>query len=194
MPGTGSNAGFFYKGYIITMRVDPRDCLGHGDARAFNFIARLKNSNTITITAPALDHFELGGDDRDIQALLNTNEPDDIVVAEALENAREEWTKSERENKMYYELIFNNDVDLCCECLAKHVGKTKGLLTLEALPVVVNVDALVDAAGNAVSCFNGVIMWRIADLNQGNRKARLNNAVDHCDATAARLNRLNIGG
>jgi hypothetical protein len=55
MQGVGDEAGEFYKGYVIKMKVNPMDM-------KFKHSARVFNNTNVTVTTVALDHHDLGGD------------------------------------------------------------------------------------------------------------------------------------
>lgn len=211
MPSVVDNEA--YKGYIVTMRVDPRDCLGGANQLgAFPFQARLLDKTTILVTAPALDHHDMGSDDALIDAMTDaaTNH-EDWVLTEAVANFSESFKQTKIENKMFYRLEFSGGVDLASEVLECHAGNLDGLLSMEGLPLSVPVPALhggheytdtnvVDQAGNPHilrtihKYFCGVLFWRVADTAMGTRRIRLEDAQTATAAATAMLRRVNING
>jgi hypothetical protein len=192
---TKGTRGEFFKGFIIAMKVDPRDVLGVGvpPQHQFEFEARITASNQITVTAPLLDYHDRGGDDELIDDYLDNANRDDMVVLEALGNQRQEMNKMKLNNKMQYILDFGKDVEFSAEVIMFHKGKLNGILTEEAMPIVCRVDALgqtmehlIDKHGKPVihegsaiylpsspHYFCGCLYWRVADLAKDSRKSKL---------------------
>ena len=212
--------GVFFKGYIITMKIDPRDVLGVGpvDDRKgqFEFVAQITSDNQVTITAPLLDYHEMGNDDDAIRRLFPNNDLDAATVIEALENHHVKFADLKVENKMQYVLDFGPGVKLSGDVLDVHQGQKGGLLKEEALPTRVRVDELgpcgdlaevldvngrayLDRNGNPmmVPCvyayFCGCLYWRVADLNLDFRKLRVAAPHGGTNAAAAMMQRMNIG-
>jgi hypothetical protein len=128
--------GVFFKGYIITMKVDPRDVLGVGPERSgqFEFVAQITGDNQVTITAPLLDYNEKGKDDDVIRQMLRPGDEEEQTFIEALENHHVKFADLKLDNKMNYVLDFGAGVKLSSNVLEVHRGKTNGYLTEEAMP------------------------------------------------------------
>lgn len=211
--------GVFFKGYIITMKVDPRDVLGDGPTRSgqFEFVAQITGDNQVTITAPLLDYNEKGKDDELIRQLLRVGDEEENTFIEALENHHVKFENLKLDNEMKYVLDFGPGVKLSSDVLEVHRGKTNGYLTEEAMPTRVRVEALgpcnetaevLDANGNVYvdqtggtfripmvyAYFCGVLYWRVADLKLDSRKQRVAAPNAGTSAAEAMMGRMNLNG
>jgi hypothetical protein len=179
----------------------------------FEFVARVTGRSQVTITAPLLNYHDKGSDDAFIEQLCDRDTMHEECFYEALQNQRREFDKLKIPNKMQYVLDFGPHVELCSEVLQCHRGKMDGLLTQEAMPTCVPIDAfprapmpVTNAQGNAIRdnagnpilfhashrYFCGVLYWRVADLSQGSRKARLDAVNTDTSAAVAMLRRMNL--
>ena len=68
-----------YNGFIVTMRVNPRDILGVGKKKGFNFKARVYSKNSIIVEAPALDYSDVGNNDGFSKNLQKTRSKKEYV-------------------------------------------------------------------------------------------------------------------
>ena len=197
LQGHGDQIGEFYKGFLIKMKVDPRDL------RTFKFAASVLNSNTIVVTAPALDFHDAGGDvEAEDEALELKHDPrgDNDVIWEALTNGRLDFDQRKLEkrveNKVVYHLRFNGGVHLSSEVLYIHSTQRDGRMVVEAINVSVDLPYLgqsehqrltrIDEDGDEVflqddrgrqvwgvykyKYFAGSLVWRVADISSGTRK------------------------
>jgi hypothetical protein len=215
---TKDTNGEFFKGFIITMEVCPRDVLGTGaygmpSTGQFEFVASITAKNQVSIEAPILNYTSRGGDDDAIELLLQQDNLHDNVFWEALQNQRREWAKSKRENKMVYILDFGPNVELSSKVLEIHKHKTDGTLYEEAMPITVPVGAfpsnervpVLDKHGNqyvikghkistpvVFKYFAGMIYWCVADRKQDSRKAKVADANSDTAAADAMFKRMGL--
>lgn len=212
--------GEFFKGFIITMKVDPRDVLGIGPlprTGQFEFVARITSSHQVTISAPLLDFHDRGSDYAAIRQMIRGGDMEEEMFLEALQNQKLEFEKLKVQNKMQYVLDFGPNVNLSSTALEIHRGKTEGILTEEAMPTRVSVEALgpgretvdltnrdgevvLDPRGRPYGIpvhykyFCGVLYWRVADLSQQSRKQQVAPPAAGTSAAEAMLERMNLGG
>jgi hypothetical protein len=210
LPGNGDRIGEYYHGYIIKMKVDPRDV-----AANFKFKATILNSNTIVVTAPALDYHDVGND-LDEEKLATANRPDprgdNIVISEAFENGYVDFDTRKIVNVMQYHLRFTVGVIFSADVLLVHNGLREARLLLEASNVCVEVPFLnqvpevaVDDAGNPLTdghgnryvyrnkMFVGYLMWRVADVSKPTRKQKTGQANAPTDGFEAMFGNMNLG-
>ncbi|CAB9520236.1 hypothetical protein SEMRO_1085_G239570.1 [Seminavis robusta] len=170
-------------GYLVTMKVDPRDALGVPDLdpplAAFPFKAFIMpgEKNVLIVEAPLVEYSERGGDDEDLRTLLRKREGT-LPIMDSLDNARknfeqrhglvhdeEEEVHQSEENpykvpKKYYKLAFSAGVKLSSKELLIHEGKRPGELKLEGMTVYTK---LAKVKNRAYSVHK--IYWRIADAS-----------------------------
>ena len=223
--GQSEVRGEYFKGYFISMAVDPRDVLGPdppgtGSSVGFRFAARVTSPTTITVTAPIMDYHDRGFDLEAVRdSLVEPITADDIVMIEALRHSANEFNKtmSEHKNTMHYVLDFGPNVKLSSKVLEIHSGKADGLMSEEAICTFVELPCLgptdelgwaYDEDGNPIQLPNGSyaqaevvrkywcgrLCWRVADLQLGSRKQRLETGEVPTDAAAAMMRGLRMGG
>lgn len=211
MNGYGEQDGEYYKGFVIKMKVDPRDL------KKFRFSAHVYNHNTVVVTAPALDFHDEGGDALEEDVAKDTKpDPrgDNLVIWEALTHGRLEFRNRKIDNKMQYHLRFNGGVTLSSEVLRVHREQREGRMTVEAVNVAVDVDSLnqgelepvIDEEGHEVTdehghilvkynqYFVGSLIWRVADITSGTRKHAASRAAEApTDGFEAMFGAMNMG-
>lgn len=184
MAGVGSKRFEFYKGFGLTMEIDPRDAV------SFDYKAVVLNDNTIAVTAPLRDHHDAGGDlDLEHATIGRKDNPrnDNNVIWEFLLNGRNEYAKLELENKMVYHVVFNGGVQLSSDVLACHANCRDKML-VEGLKLFVTVPEFgerewaVDEHGRIQTDERGrrilvekqyckmKLIWRFANIACGTRK------------------------
>ena len=210
LQGVGPTVGEFHQGFIIKMKVDPRDV-----ANNFRFSAHILNSTTIVVNAPALDYHDVGNDieaERAATLLKPDERLDNIVITEAFTHGYLDFLGRRFVNQMQYHLKFSASVNLNSSVLLVHHGQRESRLLLEASNFCVDADCLgapdfmrdedgnpvADTAGNThvyhKQIFAGSLLWRVADISKGTRKQSVGpDANEPTDVFTAMFGNMHMG-
>lgn len=149
---SAEDPGELYKGYTITMRVDPRDARGdpaHFDnagavirprIRPFPFKAYIYRDNAILVVAPLVDFADRGNDDEVIRDKYQNNN-----FVDALDNTRGSYIRRQGENgyqskARHYVLEFKSEVELSSEAIEINRAKKDNILNPQAIAYDVELD------------------------------------------------------